>query len=76
MKTWRVPVCWGMMGVVKIEADTLEEAIKIAEDDEGIIPIPDNGSFLDGSWEVDCYDVDYLRRYYNGNQKDSIEEDE
>lgn len=72
MKTWKIPVCWSMMGTVCVEADTLEEAVEIAKDDEGVIPIPDNGSFLDGSWEVDCVDIDYLRQYYNGNQTDNI----
>lgn len=70
MKTWKIPVCWTMMGVVTVEADTLDKAIKIAQDDEGIIPLPDNGTFLDGSWEVDCYDEDYLRKYYNNGQYD------
>ena len=54
------------MGVVTVEAKTLGEAIEIAQDDEGVIPIPYNGTFLDGSWEVDCcYDEDYLRKWYN-----------
>lgn len=70
MKTWKIPVCWTMMGVVTVEADTLDKAIEIAQDDEGIIPLPDNGTFLDGSWEVDCYDEDYLRKYYNNGQYD------
>ena len=70
MKTWKIPVCWAMMGTVNVEADTLEEAIEIARDDKGVIPIPDNGDFIDGSWDVDCVDVDYLREWYNGNQKD------
>ncbi len=70
MKTWKIPVCWTMMGVVTVEADTLDKAIEIAQDDEGIIPLPDNGTFLDGSWEVDCYDEDYLRKYYNHGQYD------
>ena len=29
---------------------------------------------MDGSWEVDCFDEDYLREWYNGNQKDNIKE--
>ena len=70
MKTWKIPVCWTMMGTVNVEANTLNEAIEIAQDDEGIIPLPDNGTFLDGSWEVDCYDEDYLRKYYNNGQYD------
>lgn len=74
MKTWRIPVCWTMMGTVNVEAKTLDEAIEIAKDDAGVIPIPDNGTFMDGTWEVDCFDKDYLRQWYNFDQKD--EEDE
>ena len=38
MKTWKIPVCWTMMGTIKVDANTLEEAIIIARDDKGIIP--------------------------------------
>lgn len=73
MKTWKIPVFWTMMGTVKVEANTLAEAIEIAKDDDGVIPIPDDGTFLDGSWEVDCFDENYLREWYNGNQIDEEE---
>lgn len=73
MKTWKIPVCWTMMGTVKVEANTLTEAIEIAKDDDGVIPIPDDGTFLNGSWEVDCFDENYLREWYNGNQIDEEE---
>ncbi len=72
MKTWKIPVIWQEMGVVKVEANTLEEAIEIARDDDAI-PIPDNSDFVDGSWEVDCDDEDYLREWYNDNQEDEIQ---
>lgn len=70
MKTWNIPVCWKMMGTVNVEAKTLDEAIEIAKDDAGIIPIPDDGIFMGGTWEVDCTDINYLRKWYNGNQMD------
>lgn len=70
MKTWKIPVVWQEMGTVVVEANTLAEAIEIARDDDGIIPIPDDGTFVDGSWEVDCEDENYLRKYYNNNQED------
>ena len=70
MKTWKIPVVWQEMGIVVVEANTLEEAIEIARADDGVIPIPDDGSFLEGSWEVDCEDEDFLRKFYNNNQKD------
>ena len=73
MKTWQIPVVWQEIGVVKVEANTLAEAIEIARDDYGIIPIPDNGEFVDGTWEVDCFDEEYLRKFYNDNQKDEIQ---
>ena len=74
MKTWRIPVCWTMMGMVNVEAKTLDEAIEIAKDDAGVIPLPYDGTFMAGTWEVDCFDKDYLRQWYNFDQKD--EEDE
>ena len=73
MKTWKIPVVWQMMGTVTVEANTLEEAMFIAENDDSI-PLPNNGDFLDGSWELDCRDEDFVRELYNENQED--EEDE
>ena len=73
MKTWKIPVVWQEMGVIKVEANTLDEAIEIAMDYDGVIPIPDDGTFLNGSWEVDCFDENYLREWYNGNQIDEEE---
>ena len=73
MKTWNITVCWTMMGVIKVEANTLAEAVETAKDDDGVIPIPDDGIFLDGSWEVDCFDENYLREFYNENQIDEEE---
>ena len=75
MKTWNIPVCWTMMGTVNVEAKTLDEAIEIAKDDAGIIPIPDDGIFKGGTWEVDCTDINYLRKWYNGNQMDDSDGD-
>lgn len=75
MKSWRIPVVWQEMGIVEVKADTLEEAIEIARDDDGVIPILDNGEFIYGSWEVDCDDEDYLREWYNDNQEDDEMED-
>lgn len=70
MKTWIIPVVWTMMGTVTVEANTLDEAIEIAKDENGVIPIPEDADFMDGTWEVDCFDIDYLREWYNNNQED------
>lgn len=55
MKQWKIPVVWTMMGSVEVEAETLAEAIEIARDEN----IPDNGEYLDGSWEVDYEDENF-----------------
>ena len=76
MKTWKIPVAWTMMGVINVSAETLDEAIEIAKDDAGVIPIPDNGTFLDGAWEVDCSDSAYIREWYNDNRQDETAAEE
>lgn len=72
MKTWRIPVVWQEWGFVNIEANSLEEAIEIARDDDGVILLPE-GNYVDDSWEVDCVDEDFLRQCYNDNQQDEEE---
>lgn len=73
MKTWKIPVSWTMMGVIEVEADSLDKAIEVAKDDEEVVPFPDNGCYMAGSWEVDCFDKNYLRKYYNDEQCDEEE---
>ena len=71
MKTWKVPVTWEVCGFVEIEAKTLEEAIELAKDDEGVIPLPEESDYVDGSWRVTEEDVEIIRTLYNDNQKDN-----
>lgn len=72
MKEWRIPVVWQEYGFVNIEADTLAEAMKIARDDDGEIPLPE-GNYVDDSWQLDTDDADYVRSCYNDGQKDEEE---
>lgn len=71
MKTWKIPVTWEMYGMVKIEANTLEEAMEIARDDEGVIPLPE-GDYVDGSWRLTETDKELVRELYNDNDTDEI----
>ena len=73
MKTWTIPVSWSMCGKIEIEADTLEEAIEIAETDD-TIGLPD-GDYLEESWQVDD-DIDIIRSFYNDDQEDENITDE
>ena len=70
MKSWSIPVTWEVYGRVVIEANTLEEAMEKARDDEGVIPLPDENDYVDGSWRVTEEDAEIVRTLYNNNQKD------
>ena len=49
MKTYKIPVVWQMHGYVEVEADSMSEAVNKAYD----APLPDDGSYIEGSFEVD-----------------------
>jgi len=49
MKTYKIPVVWQMYGYVEVEAESMVEAINLAYD----APLPDDGSYIEGSFEVD-----------------------
>jgi hypothetical protein len=74
MKTWTIPVVWQQWGAVTVEANTLVEAMKIASGDEGLIPLPADGYYVDGSWELANPNEKELRHFYNRDQEDGVEE--
>jgi len=49
MKLYKIPVEWACFGVVEIEANNIEEAIKMADDEN--VPLPE-GDYIDSSWKV------------------------
>jgi hypothetical protein len=49
MKTYKIPVVWQMHGYVEVEADSMSGAIHEAQ----AAPLPDDGSYIEGSFEVD-----------------------
>ena len=51
-KIYKVPVTWEAYSVIEVEAESPEEAIEIARDDAGLIEIPVNSEYVDGSWRV------------------------
>ena len=72
MKTWKVPVTWDACGIVEVEAKTMEEALVIAKDSDGIIPIPAESNYVDGSWDLSYDDAEEIRQLYNNNQPDEL----
>lgn len=78
VKSWKVPVSWQCCAVITVEASSLAEAIEIAKDEAGVIPLPDDWEYVDGSWELSHGegDEDYVRQCYNDNQTDVVTADE
>ena len=70
MKKWKIPVTWEVCGYVYVDADTLEEAMETARDDEGVIPLPTESDYVDGSWSLSETDENFVRELYNDNQQD------
>lgn len=75
MKQWRIPVQWEVCAMLKVNAYTLEEAMEIARDDDGIIPLPTDNDYIDGSWSLSESDVDVIRNLYNDCQEDSAKKE-
>lgn len=48
MKTWVIPVTWEVCGKVSVKANTLQEAMTIARDEAGEVPLLMNRIMLTG----------------------------
>jgi hypothetical protein len=52
MNTYEIPVLWEASGYVRVEAESIEQAIQLAKDCD----LPEDHEYIDGSFEVniDC----------------------
>jgi hypothetical protein len=64
MPRFAIPINWSMYATMYVEADDLDHAIDIANQQD----IPD-GEYVDGSWEID----DYFAREINAELIEEIE---
>ena len=56
MPIFKIPCSWQMYGSLEIEADDLDDAVELAYSNE--YSLPDNGSYVDASFEVDHESVE------------------
>ena len=73
MKIWNIPVSWEVVGVVEIQAPTLDQAIEIAKTDD-TIKLP-YGEYVCGSFDATVDDDELIRECYNKGQQDENGED-
>ena len=62
MKTYKIPCTWVMSGTIEVEADTVGEAILIAEN----APLPTESEYLEGSFVID---LELLHEYLGQEEK-------
>ena len=65
MKTWKIPVTWEMVGIANIEADTLEEAMKMVSEDNDHIKLPTDGEYVNASFGLASNDEEHIFKCYN-----------
>lgn len=58
MKTYKIPVSWIVSSTVEVDANSLEDALKLAE--EADLPPQSGWEYVDASWEVDRETSEYL----------------
>ena len=69
-KTFEIPVEWAVFATVEIEAESVEEAIKIFNETQDEIPLPTDNEYIDGSFKMseqgsDEDDIEYVK-FING----------
>ena len=60
MKTYKVACTWEVCGELEINANSLEEAVNIAEEDDNL-PLPE-ASYIDGSFRTDKEMSEHLNK--------------
>lgn len=61
----KLAVTWEMCGYVDVEADTLEEAMEKFYDECDYIKLPNDGEYVDGSFQLSTDDVDEMEAMVN-----------
>ncbi len=51
--TYIIPVTWSVASTVRVKADNLEEAVKLAKEHIADLPTIDNNMYIDGSYRVE-----------------------
>jgi hypothetical protein len=59
----KLPVTWEVYGMVEIEADNIEDAIRKFDENIDYIGLPLNGEYVDGSFDLSDREVEYLELF-------------
>ena len=59
----KLPVTWESFGIVEIEANSIEEAVKYFNENSDYINMPKNSEYVDGSFRLSESDPDFIKLY-------------
>lgn len=68
MAEFKIPVSWSMCGFIYVEADNVYEALKTARKNSDCYELPENGEYIDGSWQIaEDYTPEEILDIYNSH---------
>jgi hypothetical protein len=62
-KTFKIPVTWEVYARAEVEAENLEEAYKIIEEDKEDIPLPTETCYVDGTFKNSFDNIEELKAF-------------
>lgn len=62
-KIFNIPVTYSMCGIFEVKAETIEEAMRIAEEYDGSIGAIKDKEYVDGSWQLTSNEVEENKLY-------------
>lgn len=60
-----LPVTWSVCGTVQVEADSVEDAVRVFNETSGDIKLPFQYEYVDGSFQLSTDDPGIIRDCYN-----------
>ena len=61
MKIFKIPVTYKSWGLIEVEAETLADAYKYAEENINDLPLPQEPEYIDDSYEIEKGDMLLVR---------------
>lgn len=72
MAKFKIPVTWEVCGVVEVESETLEDAVRYFEENSDNIPLPSDSEYVDGSFGLSCNDIDFIKTFNQQERNDLL----
>lgn len=65
MSKQRVAVTWEVCGYIEVEADSIEEAMNMVDENPDDYKLPIENYYIDGSFGLSTYDVEEMKAICN-----------